>query len=508
MPAGIPGFYYDSDKKKYFKIQPNHQAPSGSNYSQQAVKAEGAVKQEQVRQHAQQHFKVASTVKRSKLLIHPLTSFNRRIDDRPKKSARKCVAEYFAASLEGRNAVTESLVFLPSDLSLPPPRFTDKPVSGQFAIDPISGIMCADVARTIVGPHGRSRPGDVDMMAYYRSTAFLSDSATLELSDTECPRTLYVTNQQLSTSMSRCNRVELIRSWLPGKVAWTETFQPTYGPQASNLQFGSCPDEPDGHRLDWVHQKRISNRVIDIAVRESDGLLVYATRHSIGLLHTSVMTGSSSQYNFNVDSVPNMTHVAFKDHNTVMCGTRSGKVLLFDVRTLPAEQIAASVRIQHGAAITSLFALGRDDNVVLVTGIPHSSVYDLRYTPSPRLKSHMPQCKTHHLTTPTLALNIPKSREQTRFGLGISYDAELNILLSASTDHHRNHRVGLWDVSTGKMLDSPICETRFRDPVICAQIVSFPDCLKSVVLSDGGTFWEYNATGVHGGRDYSEEDIW
>lgn len=34
----IPGFYWDPDKKKYFRIQANHVAPTGSQYSREAVK--------------------------------------------------------------------------------------------------------------------------------------------------------------------------------------------------------------------------------------------------------------------------------------------------------------------------------------------------------------------------------------------------------------------------------------------------------------------------------------
>jgi len=36
----IPGFYYDEEKKKYFKIQPNHVAPAEAKYSKSTVKRE------------------------------------------------------------------------------------------------------------------------------------------------------------------------------------------------------------------------------------------------------------------------------------------------------------------------------------------------------------------------------------------------------------------------------------------------------------------------------------
>jgi hypothetical protein len=38
MNRDIPGFYYDPEKKKYFKIQANHKSTPGSQYSKDAVK--------------------------------------------------------------------------------------------------------------------------------------------------------------------------------------------------------------------------------------------------------------------------------------------------------------------------------------------------------------------------------------------------------------------------------------------------------------------------------------
>ena len=38
MPLNIPGYYFDPAKGKYFKIEPTHIAPKGSQYSQQAIK--------------------------------------------------------------------------------------------------------------------------------------------------------------------------------------------------------------------------------------------------------------------------------------------------------------------------------------------------------------------------------------------------------------------------------------------------------------------------------------
>lgn len=38
MAPHLEGFYYDKDKRKYFKILPQHQTPKGAKYSKEAVK--------------------------------------------------------------------------------------------------------------------------------------------------------------------------------------------------------------------------------------------------------------------------------------------------------------------------------------------------------------------------------------------------------------------------------------------------------------------------------------
>lgn len=38
-PREIPGFYFDIERQKYFRIQPNHRAPEGAAHSQSAVSA-------------------------------------------------------------------------------------------------------------------------------------------------------------------------------------------------------------------------------------------------------------------------------------------------------------------------------------------------------------------------------------------------------------------------------------------------------------------------------------
>lgn len=68
----IPGYYYDEEKKKYFKIQANHVAPSGAKYSKANVNRE---KREHKRRKVNERYaekRNAQTVQPSRLLQHPL----------------------------------------------------------------------------------------------------------------------------------------------------------------------------------------------------------------------------------------------------------------------------------------------------------------------------------------------------------------------------------------------------------------------------------------------------
>lgn len=72
-PLHLPGFFYDTEKRKYFRIQADHQAPANAKYSASQVargeretkKRRSAVEDEQVRSR--------QTVRRSAALLDPQT---------------------------------------------------------------------------------------------------------------------------------------------------------------------------------------------------------------------------------------------------------------------------------------------------------------------------------------------------------------------------------------------------------------------------------------------------
>lgn len=71
--GSIPGFYYDEEKKKYFKIQANHVAPKDSKYAKSNVSREQRETKRRKKEHAQQHVRNRQTVTQSPVLKHPAT---------------------------------------------------------------------------------------------------------------------------------------------------------------------------------------------------------------------------------------------------------------------------------------------------------------------------------------------------------------------------------------------------------------------------------------------------
>lgn len=74
MPPALPGFYYDAEKRKYFKIQPNHVAANASagKYSKAAVKKEAEEQRGLKRRNLFAQRVSEMRVKRSRVLESPL----------------------------------------------------------------------------------------------------------------------------------------------------------------------------------------------------------------------------------------------------------------------------------------------------------------------------------------------------------------------------------------------------------------------------------------------------
>lgn len=101
----IPGFYFDAEKGKYFRIQPNHKAPAGAAHSQGAVDARKRA--DIVAEKARlRHDRDVKSVRRFDRGSYANFSLSMRLGARPSKSMIN-LQKHYAASLCRQSARVE-----------------------------------------------------------------------------------------------------------------------------------------------------------------------------------------------------------------------------------------------------------------------------------------------------------------------------------------------------------------------------------------------------------------
>ncbi|KAL6243523.1 hypothetical protein RBB50_009516 [Rhinocladiella similis] len=576
MPAELPGYYYDNERNRYFKIQANHIAPSGADYSRQAVNAQRTIKEAQHRYEVSRQTKKAATVSRSLVLQHPLFSFERRLGNLRTRPG-SLVAEYYAAGLTGQTAVCTHERGRKGAVTVDwGPKFAQKFTIGS------SGELVAPItyAHKIYGRQaGRHHVnGDKPHVVDGVGIALLPRLSSPDLTHVQQEDNSLLGHRQdydhdhhtdhdtghdedepwldvdagqandqrgLSGYLYNYNRHQLIFNPTvsadciipagPGAVIWVgeDPYYKTSRLVRMPYECDPLTTDPNQHQsFGYESQHRCSAlatygvpyRILDMAISPSRKWAALATSDGVSLFrndrgqeHGFARTGISGE----------QMVVAFKDENTVMSGSRSGKVMLCDIRMRSLDSDPSTVlRIQHSSAVSGLAVLPPEGgHRVLVNGLQDMKLYDLRYAPPPAPSASTPKPKfanarsrsksksKHHAkaaatrtehTPASLTFNVPPLRRQNRYGLGFAYDPELNVVLSASTDNLHTHRVGIWSASTGQLLRSPLNDYEFKAPVTCIMVERVRDGPKSILLATDGGIMEWTAQG----RKFEQDRDW
>ncbi|KIW79688.1 hypothetical protein Z517_06302 [Fonsecaea pedrosoi CBS 271.37] len=498
MPAELPGYYFDAEKNRYFKIQPNHVAPSGSKYSRQAVRTEKIIRKAQQQDELQHQLKLTQTVTRSRLLQHPLLVFDRRLGNM-RKTAGALVSEYYAAQL------TDTIAF--SDF---PPRSKlrgdylneNMLISGCFSIEEASGTLFTDCILS-TGIRAASR---THMYGFHLGSQL--DVAEQELVDSSkwpIPRNyeqsaLYTPRN--AEDIGDAIRTQHILSMGSGLVLWSEYCTAYASPAEAMVKVGACGSGPFADRHSMIHQASLVRTVRNLAAQPGRYTAAVATERGVYLMDLSHTSYPLIEYPMGTNELLRAT---FKDHNVIMGGARSGKLLLCDIRAPPPSTKGGrttATRLQHSDAVTNLAALP-DGNRILISGQRSVKIYDLRFAPPPTLKSHLPRANTYKASPAVLTFNVPETHQHSWYGVSFAYDPELNIVLRTSTDGYKNNCVALWSASTGRMLPGPLNNHRFESSVACVAIARVRDGPKSIFVSCDGviTEWTPQGTGVEDGQD-------
>ncbi|KIX94097.1 uncharacterized protein Z520_10123 [Fonsecaea multimorphosa CBS 102226] len=502
MAAELPGYYFDPEKNRYFKIQANHIAPAESKYSRQAVKAEKVIKKAQRQDELLRQSKLTETVTRSKLLQHPLLVFDRRLGHL-RKGTGALVSEYYAAGLKGNSAFSDHL---PRGGRVPrrPPDTQSIPASGLFSIEETSGTLFADC--------WWRRTDDPDIYDTYMLACHpgspldvaeqdLQDSASWPVRRNHEKGALYKYSNAEEFNITY--RTLAILAMGSGLVVWSEDRAVTSraSPFESVVRVGACRSGPFGDRHDMIHQASCAHMVRGLAAQPGEHTAALTTERGLLLMDLSHASYPLREYPMGTNEMMTAT---FKDRNTVMGGTRSGKMLLCDIRAPPPRNTsgrATATRLQHGDAVMGLAALPDGGNRILISGLRSMKIYDLRFTPPPTLVCHLPRSNSFKASPSVLTFNIPATHQSRRYGMSFCYDPELNIVLRSSTDDHKNHRAALWSATTGRLLPGPLNNHRFESPIDCAAMVRVRDGPKSIFISSDKLITEWTPQGRGAGDD-------
>jgi len=327
MPAEIPGYYFDATKKKYFRIQPNHIAPVGSQYSRQAVNAANAIEREERQDRGLQASKRQAQVIRSDLLRHPLLTFDRRLGYQT-VSPTDIAANYFSSAVVGRDAI-----HFPRGLFGRLEDYFD-----TFDVEPETGNLCAaarlregSAVRVFYSGHGNGG-------AVYRR----DHSSVIPA----CP-----------------GKISCVLAFAPALVVWSADRL------VSSTSIMFIGDATHAHTPAYhvTTSFTISAKIWDMAASPNRSCWALATSDGVQIRQGGG-TAIGNQVLHSRVSEEQMT-VQFKDENTFMAGARSGKVTFGDVRG------GLVLRLRHPSGVSGLRVL-RDSNYILVNGLQHVCLRD------------------------------------------------------------------------------------------------------------------------------------
>ena len=491
-PRDLPGFYYDPDRRKYFRIRPNHHAtPSSSlagstsgasnatiaKYTKQAVQTEQLHSREARIYHSKAERKRAENVRRSQFFTHPIHRLDLSVRLGDRKSAGDDIRKQYAWILR-RNVVMKA----------------GNPRS-KFAVEEGSKALF-----TTAEVESRGGRGMREMCVTPLS---LNQGDDEPVADSEELRPRY--DPAKTIPVLNAPDAEVVLPLSERLVIWSIFRGDNTQGGRSELCFSSKYAEDNVPWQNWREEfgewgttvLQVESLIWDIAVpRQSAGgavtprHMVMATSggtkicefdngaRGVSVVRTLETTGDHGM-------VEQAMAVRFKDENVFMVGVRNGDVIFGDVR------VKNSVtRMKHDSAVSGLRRM-RNENLVLVNGLKGMAVYDLRY--SRRAKAGK---KKYSFAEMILKFDVPESMQQKRYGLGFDYDEELNVAASAATDFMSQHRVGLWDCGSGKPIEeSPLAKMEFKELVTCLQMIDLRDhgqSAKSILTMSGGIVEEWH----------------
>ncbi|KAI9823337.1 MAG: hypothetical protein M1832_002561 [Thelocarpon impressellum] len=391
MPRPIPGYYYDEEKKKYFKVLPHHVAPAGAAYSKENVKKQA--QDSKRKREANQDRSTRPRVQRSRVLQHALAGrvgLERELGQAPRFDAsRSGAGEAYASGLEGRHLL---------ELEGSEDEIT------TFTRDPLTGGIFAGVKN---------------------SSTFSLVSAV--------PRT------EASASPARLRTVFAPQSAVTSvNIGPTRTLVSTcLGDRSEatiNLTKLVGPDQIVDNWLDvGVHvilRPHARTSVWTSACAPRSGTIAVGTGAGVILIHETpsafapqpASLGSLSDWaNRSIPAPSDVLAIEFLTDAVFLAGMRDGAVESLDTR----EPRKRALAIRHPSAVTHVRRV--DEHRVVVNGLESSlRLYDLRY-------AHPPSPRPAYLF-PTQPVLVYEHVNEYQVSLGCDVDADTGLLAAGRED--------------------------------------------------------------------------
>ncbi|KAF9886654.1 hypothetical protein FE257_011294 [Aspergillus nanangensis] len=432
MNRDIPGFYYDPEKKKYFKIEASHKA-APTQYSKDAVKRR-RLDNEKRQKKAHRTQRVAKEkIKKSPFLTNPLIGVTNEVGAfHISKDVRQEQRGLLYASQLHRNQLHQFEPW-PND-------YTIKQVlrNKRSGILIASGHRGGDSSVSICFPDC-----DQDKWTYNRTMERVLFKEPYRISSVSLSHTGYL----LATMDSGPDGGSFLAPrMLPdpdegGDYRWPPSFShPIRLRTTSSLWCSAaCPE---------------GNMPL-FAVGTSDGLYTLEGFGSYWALSkkqfaNDVLSGKPVLHRRVDSSHALVTSVEWLSADVIAAGLKDSAIFLHDLRSG-----GTATRLQHPHAVSKIRKV--DPYRIVVAGINSLKMYDIRYPANGLQRNPNPNTKHHTATRPYLDFLDYTPEIIPDFDIS----PELGLLASASDER----KIQLFSLRTGEQVSSPLSKYQYGDAI-------------------------------------------
>ncbi|KAJ5143736.1 uncharacterized protein N7515_002523 [Penicillium bovifimosum] len=431
MAREIPGFYYDEDKKKYFKIEANHAAAPNAQYSQQSVKRRRIEKETREKTAQSQQRIAKETVRKATSLRHPLVNLQREMG----------ILGFSSTARQEQRARIQASQLHRTDLH----RF--EPWPNTYGI---SHVLRNPRSGTLIASTARGAESSV-------SVCFPDIEGSQWTYDQTMERMLFREPYWIgSMSLSQTGYLLATMNNGPQGDTFLSVHRLPEPDEGGNYVWPICLSvlHPIRIRADykmslWSSAAQPSGSSTHFAIGTSEGLHTLEATDNSWVLYkkpynggTELDNGKGSKYRKHKKSVH---AVEWLSPTVIAAGQKSCRIFLHDLRS------AGSVtRLRHNDSVMDMKCM--DEHRLVAAGPSSLRMYDLRFAPT---------ASAYSPTPPYLPFPDYSSPPSPNFDLS----PELGLLANPTQDC----QVQIFSLQTGRQVDSPLKGHRYSELPTCVR---------------------------------------